>query len=282
MFILAIFLMVFSSILLIASQTMPLFLARFHRLQEKKVNAAEKKLDVMFIQVKREKLFLFYTLTPLLLGAGAFLFFKNLPFVLIGVAIGFLLPTLAIRYLQVQRKSRFAAQLVDAIMVISSALKGGLSLLQAIEVLVEEMPAPISEEFGLIIRENKMGVPLEESFKHLSERMQTEELQLVINSILVARETGGDLTKVLSRLCTTIRDNYKLKDSVKTLTTQGKLQGLIMSILPFIFVFWVSAFNRSHFDIMLESETGRMLLVAAVILQLVGMVLIKKFSTIKI
>jgi tight adherence protein B len=167
-------------------------------------------------------------------------------------------------------------------MILSSSLKGGLSLLQSLEVLVDEIPAPMSQEIGLVVRENKMGITLEETLKRLDKRMKMEDLSLVINSVLVARETGGDLTKVFSRLTTTIRDNRKLKDSINTLTLQGKLQGLVMSILPIVFVFWVLNFNKHHFDIMLQSEVGRVLLIAAFILQALGMILIRKFSIIRI
>ena len=96
--------------------------------------------------------------------------------------------------------------------------------------------------------------------------MGIEELNLVVSSILVARETGGDLTKVFSRLVTTIRDNRKLKDNIKTLTLQGRLQAVIMSFLPFLFVAWVLTVDKNHFDIMLQSDIGRFLLILAVIL----------------
>ncbi|MFZ2357386.1 MAG: type II secretion system F family protein, partial [Candidatus Omnitrophota bacterium] len=133
-----------------------------------------------------------------------------------------------------------------------------------------------------VIRENKMGISLEESLRRLDKRMRMEELSLVINSILVARETGGDLTKVFSRLSTTIRDNRKLKENIKTLTMQGKLQGLVMSVLPILFVLWVLSVNKHHFDGMMQSDFGRFLLILAVVLQAVGMFLIRKFSEIKI
>lgn len=278
----AIFVLIFSSIGLICNQVIPLCLERFHRIQEKKVSETEKKLDKMFIQVRKEKLLFFYTLTPVAAGLFAFLFFNNLVFLFIGVVAGSILPTIVIKKLEALRKARFQAQLVDAVMIISSSLRGGLSFLQAIEVLVEQMPSPISQEFGLIVRENKMGITLDESLRRLSERMNINELSLMINSILVARETGGDLTKVLARLTNTIRDNQKLKDNIKTLTLQGRLQGIIMPMLPFVFVPLVLTFNRYHFDIMLQTETGRMLLILAVILQVLGIFLIHKFSTINI
>jgi len=277
-----IFTLTFSSVGLLCVQGMPFILDRLHKLQERRIDRTEKQLDKMFIHVNKEKLFLLYTAIPLGLGLIAFLFFHNLIFIFIGIALGLFLPTLVIKNLQLQRKIRFEAQLVDGLMVLSSSLKGGLSFLQALEVLVEEMSPPSSQEFGLILRENKMGVTLEESLRRLSERIDLEEVKLLTNSILVARETGGDLTKVLSRLSITIRDNRKLKDTIRTLTLQGRMQGVIMSVLPFVFIVSVVSFNRQHFDIMLQSDTGRMLLFVAVILQVVGVILINKFSKVKI
>jgi tight adherence protein B len=217
------------------------------------------------------------------LGLAIFLLLNSLVFALIGIVAGFLIvPGLLIKNLQRSRKRRFAAQLVDGLMILSSSLKGGLSLLQAMEVISEEMPSPISQEFAMIIKENKMGISLEDSLRNMYNRINIDDLKLIINSILVSRETGGDLTKVLMRLSTTLRDNQKLIDSVKTLTTQGRLQGMIMMALPIIFVIFVYSTNPNHFDIMFQDELGRMLLVVAVVLQVVGMFLIRKFSTIKI
>jgi tight adherence protein B len=148
------------------------------------------------------------------------------------------------------------------------------------EFLTEEMPPPLNQEFSLVLRENKVGIPLEESLNRLNKRMKLEELELLVSSILVARETGGDLTKVFSRLANTMRDKRKLKDQITTLTLQGKIQGVVMSILPIAFILWVLAVNKHHFDIMLRSDVGRMLLLAAGLLQLTGMFLMAKFSKI--
>ncbi|KPK98531.1 MAG: hypothetical protein AMJ95_04015 [Omnitrophica WOR_2 bacterium SM23_72] len=277
-----ILLLTFISAYLIAYQVVPSLTDKFHTTQSKKVSIAEKQLDGMFFVVKREKLFLYYTLTPLVFAVAAFLLFRKIPVAFAAGFAGTVLPAMVIKIMENKRKEKFAGQLVDGLMVISSALKGGLSLLQAIEVLVEEMPAPISQEFGLILRENKIGLTLDESLKRLNDRLKLEELGLMINSVLVARETGGDLTKVFSRLATTIRDNRKLKENIRTLTLQGRLQGIIMSALPFVFVWWVMTFNKEHFDVMLRTEKGRMLLFIAAGLQAIGMILIRKFSIIRI
>jgi len=276
-----IFIFIFSSVLLFFSQGFPFFAELLRKTQAKKVARTTKQLDAMFIDIKPEKLFLYNIISPMALGLVCLLSTRNFIVTFAGVGIGLFIPTFVINTMKARRKQRMQDQLIDALMILSSSLKGGLSLLQAIEVLVEESNPPLSQEFGWVLRENKMGVSLEESLRRLNDRLGIEEVKLLTNSILVSRETGGDLTKVLSRLSTTIRDNRKLKDTIRTLTLQGKMQGFIMSVLPFFFVGAVISFNRNHFDIMFESEEGRMLIFLAVGLQAVGLILIQKFSKAK-
>jgi len=132
------------------------------------------------------------------------------------------------------------------------------------------------------VREVKVGISLEEALIHLNKRMPSEELDLIVSAILVGRETGGDLTKVFSRLVTTIRDRAALKENVKTLTLQGRLQGIIMSLIPIVFAVIVYKMNPHHFDIMFSDDLGRILLGVAVVLQIVGVILLKIFSKVDI
>jgi tight adherence protein B len=207
---------------------------------------------------------------------------KSLIGAVIGIVVGFVIPALIVKNLVGARKNKFNSQIVDSLMILSSCLKGGLSLLQSIEALVEELPAPVSQEFGLILRENKMGVALEESFENLNKRMPSDELNLLTTAILVARETGGDITQLFDSLVKTIRAKVKLNDSVKTLSMQGKIQGFVMSFLPIGFGILVISFQSNYFDIMLNNSLGRILLVYAVVSELVGMYLIRIFSKVNV
>lgn len=275
-----IFIFVFSSIGLIFSVIVPSITKRFHRVQRKRISSANLKLEKMFVLIPSKKLLLLYTLSPLCCGIIAFLLFRNGIAILIGMFLGFFVPELFIKIIDFLRKRKIEGQLVDALNNLSSSFKGGLSLLQAMEILAEEMPPPISQEFSLVVRENKVGVPLDESLLRLNKRVGAEEMELMINSILVARETGGDLAKVFHRLANALRDRKKLREHMTTLTLQGKIQGLVMSILPIVFVSWVASFSKGHFDIMLEKDLGRLLLIAAGLLQIIGMYLIYRFSKI--
>ena len=273
---------IISSILLLYFSLIPLLEGGWKSWQKKKEEKIAVELNKLFYDKSSKEILRLYLIFPPLFSLLLFVFFNSLLFAIFGFFLGLLIPNFILKMKKSRYRGKFTNQILDGIMILSSCLKSGLSFLQALEVLTEESPPPLSQEVGLVLRENRMGVSLEDSLKHLDERMDIEELRLVINSILVARETGGDLTKVFSRLSNTIRDNRKLKESIKTLTLQGRLQGIIMSVLPFLFIWWVLTFNRQHFNIMFESEIGRMLLFTALILQALGMVLIRKFSIIRI
>jgi len=248
--------------------------------QEKQVKRVANRLDDSFVFLEKRKL-MFLTGAPILLGVAGYILFA-IPGAAIGVVVGFLLPMVFVSMAKGARIKKFQSQLVDTLMIFSSSLKGGLSFVQALEIVCEEMPAPANQEFGLILKENKLGVSLEDSLQSLRRRMPIEEVGLIVSSILVAKETGGELTRVFSRLVDTIRDKLKLKEKMETLTLQGKLQGYIMSVLPFVFTVFVYKQNPEHFLVFRDTQTGKMLLVVAIVLQIVGMFLIKLFGKLKV
>lgn len=270
------------SIILLSLSILPFIMQNIQSWQQKQEVLVAKEMDKMFYDQSPKKIVMLYYILPISFGLIGIILLHSPLFMILGAFIGVSIPSLILKMRFKRRVKKFSGQLLDAINMLASCLKGGLSLLQGIEVLVEEMPAPMSQELGLVVRENMMGISLEASLVRLNKRMNLEELGLVVNALLVARETGGELTKIFSRLSVTIRDNYKLKENIKTLTLQGRMQGVIMSFLPIVFVAWVLSVDKHHFDIMLNSDMGRMLLVIAVVLQICGMVLIRMFSIIKI
>lgn len=240
--------------------------------------------DSMFMRVKVNRIALIFTFGPPLLGLAGYLLFPveiRLLGVLLGILIGFLGPSIYVKVLAKQRKAKFDMQLIDLLMLLSSSLKGGLSLIQALEVVVEEMPDPISQEFNVLLGENKMGVTLEDTFAHLYERMPSIALHQMITAILLARETGGNLPAIFSRIVTTIRENNKIRENLTNLTLQGKIQGVVMTLLPIAFMMIVTTTNKHFFDTMFKSDIGKTLLIYAVISETIGAFLIWKISTFK-
>ena len=276
----AVYILVFGSIGLLVYVSMPFILEKMGLLRQK--GGQDSFTQSEEARVQKKKITLLYIACPLMGGLVGWAIFLK-PFgIVVGVILGFILPSFLVKMMLARRLAKFNQQLIDGLMILSSCLRGGLSFLQSLEVLCEEMPPPISEEFSLVVREIKMGLTIDVALERLSKRVSSEELELFISSVLVSRETGGDLTKVFSRLISTIRERNRLKEAVATYTLQGKIQGLIMSILPIAFFVWVQRVNPQHFDVMMQTSVGRMILIIAVVLEIVALFLIKKFSTIKV
>jgi len=193
-------------------------------------------------------------------------------------ALGLLAPRMIVNLMKVQRNKKFHAQLVDSLLLLSSCLRAGLSMLQAFTVVTEEMPAPISQEFGLILKETRMGVSLDEAMIHFRHRIRSDDTNLFVTAVLVARETGGDVTAIFTRLVETLRERKKIKEKIKTLTFMARLQGIVMGLLPIAFSYATYSMDRSHFQFFLTDPLGRLLLLGVVVVQLFGAFLFMRFS----
>lgn len=277
-----IWLLLASSVGILAYKIIPAFMQGYSRSQTQKMETAVKSLGEMFIFTEKHRMLQIFTLTPLSLGLIGFILTRSLLGWGIGIAVGLLLPRIIIKNLSLQRRNKFQSQLVDGLMVLSSSLRAGMSLTQAFEVLVEEMPPPIRDEFALTLRENQMGVSLEDCLDHLRQRMPVDELDLISTAISIARETGGDLTEIFSQLVNTMRETKKLEGRVKALTVQGRLQGIIMMILPIAFGIFIYFVNPQSIEVMLTDPLGRTLLIWGIISQGIGMILIRKFSKVEV
>ena len=275
-------LLVFSATALLVYGLIPFLSERYGRTQKEEAKRLAGSLGNMYVWVEEKKLALYYTLGPIAFAVLFYILFKQIALILVGAITGLLVPMIVIKQMEKMRRRKFGSQLNDALVSLSQSLKAGLSLLQALEVLIEDMPPPISQEFGLIVKENKMGVPLEVSFERLNKKMDSEDLNFMTTAIMVARETGGNLTDVFTHLSENIRIRKKINDQIMTLTTQARWQGMIMSVLPVIFGAFILKTNPQFLDTMLDSDIGRILLIWCVISEVIGAVMLNRMSKIEV
>jgi tight adherence protein B len=262
----------------------PIVYSRFSVINEKRQQKFTADMEQILSRKDAKKKVQLLILAPLAFAGVAFLFSPDemkLVGAIVGLVVGFVFPGIYIKALARRTQDKFADQMIDALMIMSSSFRGGLSLIQAMEAVVEEMPDPISREFGIVLGENKMGVSLEEALNHLYNRMPLVSLQQMNTAILLARETGGNLPVIFTRIVNTIRENKKIKQNLDTLTLQGKIQGVVMSGLPIAFGYVVYASNRAIFEHMFTSDLGRLLLIYSVVSEVIGAFMIWKISTFK-
>ena len=279
----AIFL-VFCTAALIGYALVPVLYNKTTTISQKRAHVLTGKLDRVLPRAQLQKLGQIYMIAPIGMAALFYFMFPEgfqLAGILFGVVGGLFFPSIYTKMLIANNKKKFDDQLIDALMIMSSSFRGGLSLIQAVEAVVEEMPDPINQEFSTVLGENKMGVSLEESLNHLYNRMPSSALQQVITSILLARETGGNLPAIFTRIVGTIREHRKIQSQIDTLTLQGKIQGFVMSLLPIAFFVIIYSTNPVFFNHMFKSEMGRAMLIYAAFSEIVGAFMIWKISTFK-
>ncbi|MDD2752596.1 MAG: type II secretion system F family protein, partial [Candidatus Omnitrophica bacterium] len=232
--------------------------------------------------ISPEKLVFLDIAAPVLGGFLGYILTEQTFGAILGGALGLVFPILFIKILEKKRRKKFNDQLVDAIMILCSSLRVGMSLQQAFEVLVEEISAPMSQEFNLVLRQMRMGFSLEAALSDLKKRMKIDDLEMVITSLMIAKETGGDITDTLTKVVNTISERNKLLGKVKALTIQGKLQGAIMSVIPIFFAIFIYQSDKHYFDIFFQDSFGKAILTYAVISEVIGAFLIMKLSKVDV
>ena len=254
------------------------------KINEQQAQKLVNTVDPFLQDADIKKAYQMTILGPIVFAAAGFLAFPpdlRVAGIVVGVVLGFIIPRMYVQKLVAQRKRKFNDQLMDALMIMSSSFRGGLSLIQAFEAVVDEMPDPSKNEFGIVLGENKMGVGLDESLQRLYKRMPSPAMQQMITAIILARETGGNLPLIFSRIVTTMRERKKIEQNLQTLTVQGKIQATVMTGLPVVFFFGVSASNPHFFDVMFKSPDGQKLLILCAVLWVLGAVSIIKISSFK-
>ncbi len=166
-------------------------------------------------------------------GAGALFFvLKRIVLVPVGILGGFFLPRIYLSTRKNKRLKEFNDQLGDALNLMVNSLRAGYSTMQAMEVISNEMPTPISEEFGRVVLELQLGVPFDTAMANLMRRMPSGDMDLVITAMSVQREVGGNLAEVLDAISFTIRERVRIKGEIKVLTAQGRITGYVITALP--------------------------------------------------
>lgn len=197
---------------------------------------------------------------------------------LAGILMGLALLGLRIR----RRRKKFTNQLGDMLTMVANALRAGFSFMQAFELISREMDAPMGREVQLVVNEVNLGNTLESALDNMQRRVASPDFELVVTAVLIQRQVGGDLASILDTISETIAERVRMRREVMTLTAQGRASALVVSCIPIGLAAAVSILNPNYLKPLIETELGRMFIVAAVILQLIGFIVIHRIVDIEI
>jgi tight adherence protein B len=184
--------------------------------------------------------------------------------------IGWMVPTIVLSRQQARRMRAFNNQLPDMLNLMVGSLRAGHGLLHACNVIKQEMPDPLSTEIGRVIRETSLGYSIDRAWNHLVERMQSEDLKLIVTCINIQNEVGGSLSEVLENIGETIRERVKLKGELVVLTAQQRATGWVLSVLPFGVGTLLMVLNPNYMMGMFEPGWPRLIPLAAGVMIILG------------
>lgn len=220
----------------------------------------------------------------LALGTPLFLWFLtyNTGLSILGGLFLLLFPWFFLEHLRQKRLHAINNQLADALVVMTNCLRAGYSFLQAMEMVTKEMSPPLAGEFGRALREIQMGTTAEGALGHLSQRVGSEDLDLVLTAILIQRQIGGNLAEILDNIAETIRERVRIKGEIKTLTAQGRISGLIVGLLPVILLLILFLINPAYIGTLFTEPLGLALLGGAAFGEVLGVFLVRRIVDIRV
>ncbi len=241
---------------------------------------AELEMADMFIFTSGRQV-LILTLVLLLLVPVLLELLFQLPVVTAaGIVVTLFTPHLMFNHLRKARLKKFEEQLPDAFMLLSSSLQSGASLNMALENVVHQSPAPLNQEFGLLIKNIRLGVTLEDALIKLEKRLPLPSFIMASSAIRISREVGGNLVETINGMAAMLRRKKVMEGKIDSLTAQGRAQGTFMAMLPIMLAIILSFIEPEAMRQLYTTRNGLMVLAVMVVMEVLGFMFIKKITRI--
>jgi tight adherence protein B len=252
------------------------------RQQSELETSSKTTLADMFIFIDPTRLFYYNVGALIVLPTLVWLFTNNPVFVTFAAIATLILPKYYIKSLSVKRLKRFEEQLPDALLMVSGAMRAGASLNVALESMIKEQKPPLSQEFELMLREQRLGMDFDTALVNMEKRNPIQDFSLVVSGLRISREVGGNLAEILESLAHTLREKATMEGKIRSLTAQGKMQGLIMSCLPLLMMAALNWIEPKAMGTMFTTLFGWATLTVILIMITIGYLFIRKITTIDV
>jgi len=228
----------------------------------------------------------FFVLLSILLTFGGFfggsLITKDYLMAIPGAVLLGMVPFFYIYSKKKRRMQKFFRQLPDALELVARSLKAGHAFSGGLKVVADEFDDPIGTEFDNTMAEINFGVDVNEALKNLSNRVDCPDIKFFVISVILQRETGGNLAEILENIAHLIRERFKLQGRIRILSAQGKLTGTILVILPFVLAFLINLINPRYIKVLFTDPIGKIMVVFALFLMVMGIFAIKRIIAIRV
>ncbi|MES2855662.1 MAG: type II secretion system F family protein [Bdellovibrionota bacterium] len=244
-------------------------------------------LELMFVETDRKKVTMMMLTSSF--GLGALIFIAFWPNLTVGIMFGVVVtiamwsvPKFIIKSMWEKRCGAFVNQMVDGMTLMANGMKAGLSAQQCMERVAENMPAPISQEFGLVLSQMRIGRGMGEALNELGMRVPRADVQMFVTAVNILQETGGNMAETFQTITFTIRERQKIEKKIEALTAQGISQGVIISCVPFFLFMVFFIVDRSFVEPLYTTTLGFVALMMILFLITIGGLTIRKMVKIEV
>ena len=244
--------------------------------------SASANMADMFMFVDATRLFYFNLIAIFVVPILVWILIGDLPTALAVFAMLAILPGLVYARMRKKRLRKFEEQLPDGLLMISGAMRAGASLNIALDGLVKEQPAPLSQEFELFMREQKIGTDFDKSLTNMEKRLPIQDFAMLTSALRINREVGGNLAEVLDSLANTLLRKHQMEGKIDSLTAQGKLQGIVMTGLPVLLGVLLYFMEPEAMEKLWTTTVGYGVLAVIIIMEFMGYMMIRKITSIDV
>ncbi|MDX1297890.1 MAG: type II secretion system F family protein [Pseudomonas sp.] len=241
---------------------------------------AELEMADMFIFASGRQMFIVNAMLLVLVPLFLHAVFQITLVTVIGALLMLFVPKLLLNQMSKSRLRKFEEQLPDAFMLLSSSLQSGASLNMALENVVHQSPPPLNQEFGLLIKNIRLGVTLEDALLKLEKRLPLPSFIMASSAIRISREVGGNLVETINTMAAMLRRKRVMEGKIDSLTAQGKAQGTFMAMLPIFLALILSAIEPEAMSQLYTTRNGLLVLTVMIIMEVLGFVFIRKITRI--
>ena len=197
-------------------------------------------------------------------------------------ALSVFVPRVALTSALRRRQKRFDLQLPELLLALSGSLRAGASLAVSLKSIVQDATTPLSQEFGLVLREQRMGLSLAQTLENLYERMPSESVELVTTMLIVGTHSGGSLAECLERRCGNLRARQHLEGKIEVMTAQGKMQAWVMGALPLVLLLVLSQIDPVSIHLLFTTPQGQGVLLTVCVLETLGVLCLRRILAIHV
>lgn len=258
-----------------------IFVKAVEQYQERYVNSSASDLAGMCLFIDSRQLMALSVCSMFLFGILGLLIVNPIVGGLLFIS-GFFAPLGAVKYIKKRRINQFNVQLVDALQSMANAFKAGLTFPQAVDQIARDGFPPLSQEFGLFVKESKLGVPLDEALVNMGKRVGSEDLDLVVVATNISRQLGGNMAEMFETIGATIRERFRLEGKIDAITSQGRMQGIVVAIMPLALGLVMNWMRPDLMEPMMDHWFGYVLVAVVFVMEVLGMIIIKKIVTIDV